>query len=156
MSYGKSFDFSRSFFEQFQIFSDRIPKQGLVMQDCENSEYLNFVYKVKNCYLIFAASLNEDCYYGNRVIECKNCVDSLLIKNSRECYECTNISDCYGCLYSENITDCRECVYLFDSIGCADCFMCTNLRNKRFYIKNQEYSREEYYKKIDEFKKKPI
>ncbi len=154
MMYGKDVDISKSFFGEFKVFSDAIPKQALVMQDCENSEYLNFVYKVKNCYLIFAATADEDCYYGNRVIDCKDCIDSFLVKNARECYECTNISDCFGCYYCENITDSRECEYLFDSVGCAECFMSTNLRNKRFYIKNKEYLKEEYYALLEGYKKK--
>ncbi len=154
LSYGKDLDFSRSFFEQFDELSRKIPKQALVVQNTENSEYLNFVYKVKNCYLIFAATLDEDCYYWDRVIDCKNCVDSLLIKNCHNCYECINTSNCYWCTYSENSIDCKNSDYLYDSIWCVDCFMCINLHNKRFYIKNLEYSKEEYFRQINEYKKK--
>ena len=63
LDYGKIFDFSRSFFEQFEELALTTGKQALVVQECENSDYLNFAYKVKNCYLIFAATLDEDCYF---------------------------------------------------------------------------------------------
>jgi len=63
MSYGRDFDFSKGFFEQFQEIFQAIPKQALVVKECENSEYLNFAYRVKNCYLIFASGRDENCYF---------------------------------------------------------------------------------------------
>lgn len=33
---------------------------------------------------------------------------------------------------------CKDCE------GCSDCFMCINLENKKFYIKNKQYTEEGY------------
>jgi ERCC4-type nuclease len=63
MYYSKDFDFNKNFFEQFLDLSQKVPKQALIVQEQENSNYLNFAYKIKNCYLIFASSEDENCYY---------------------------------------------------------------------------------------------
>ncbi len=153
IDYGLDYNSSRSFFDQFTDLFRKIPKQALVVKECENSDYLNFAYKVKNCYLIFASSENEDSYFGNRVNESKNCVDCLLVKKSEHCYECIGASQCYNCKYSERIQNCKNSSFLKDCMNCSDCFMCINLQNKKYCIKNVEYSESEYREKRDEYEK---
>lgn len=153
MSYGRGFDPSRSFFDQFHDLFREIPKQALVVKECENSDYLNFAYKIKNCYLLFASSENEDSYFGNRVNESKNCVDCLLVKKSEHCYECIGAFVCYNCQYSERIQNCKNSSFLKDCVNCSDCFMCLNLENKKYSIKNVEYSESEYREKRKEYDK---
>jgi hypothetical protein len=64
LSYGREFDFSRPFFEQFKEMCDEIPHFSLFVdpQMDENSEYTNCASESKNCYLISQAERNEDCY----------------------------------------------------------------------------------------------
>ncbi len=156
MDYGSEFDFQKNFFEQFQNLFYKVPKIALIIQECENAMYLNFVYRLKNCYHIFASGRDEDCYYGNRVNVSKNCVDCLLIKDSENCYECINTFNAYHCQYSKWIKNCNSCVFVEDSEGCNDCFMCINLENKKYYIKNIAYTETEYRAKIEEYKQVPI
>jgi hypothetical protein len=63
MDYGRDFDFNSTFFAQFASLFQEVPKQALVVQEQENSNFLNFAYQVKNCYLISASSMDEDCYF---------------------------------------------------------------------------------------------
>ena len=67
MSYGKDFDFNRTFTEQFDELMHAVPHISLINKGCENSYYTNFALYQKNCYLIFGGSwYNEDCLYGRR------------------------------------------------------------------------------------------
>lgn len=64
--YGKSFDFNRPFFDQFDELLQNVPHPALwnnFLLD-ENSRYTNYGGNNKNCYLIFHADKNSDCYYG--------------------------------------------------------------------------------------------
>ena len=151
MKYGREFDFSRGAFEQFGELMKEIPKQALIAKECENSEYLNFVYRIKNCYLIFAATLDEDCFFWNRVIRAKNCVDSLLVTDSENCYQCISVSKSYNCHYSERVDACRDSKFITDCSGCQNCYMCVNLTNKKYYIKNISYSPVDYKKELEKY-----
>ena len=42
MEYGREFDFSRGFFEQFGEMMREVPKIGLSVENQENSEYSNY------------------------------------------------------------------------------------------------------------------
>ncbi|MBU1151222.1 hypothetical protein KJ632_00160, partial [Patescibacteria group bacterium] len=46
--------------------------------------------------------------------------------------------------------ECRDSWFLYDCRGCSNCFMCWNLRNKQYCIKNKQYSREEYERIVGE------
>jgi hypothetical protein len=151
--YGSDFDFGKSFFYQWYDLSLRVPRQALIAKDTENSEYTNFVWKVKDSYLISAASFDENCYYGTRVTKSKNCVDTFLVKESENCYECIEVNNSYHCLYSEILSECRDCTFCQDCIGCQDCFLSVWLRNTMYCIENISYTKEEYFEKKSELEK---
>lgn len=156
LEYGRDIDVTKSILSQYSELFQRVPKNALLIQECENAVYLNFVYRLKNCYHVFASWRDEDCYYGNRVNVSRNCVDCLLVKDSENCYECINAFNAYNCQFSKWIKNCDRCMFLEDSEGCSDCFMCVNLKNKRFYIKNRAYTEEDYRAKIREYRQSSI
>ena len=155
LEYGKDINFTQSCMAQFHELFQKVPRQALVVQFQENSEFLNFAYKIKNCYLIFASSEDEDCYYGNRINYSKQCIDCFLIKECEHCYECISAYNSYNCHYSTRIQKCSESQYLYDCIGCDCCFMCSNQRNKKFYFKNMPYSENEYKQILKNYCEKP-
>ena len=109
MNYGRDFDFSRSFFEQFDELMHAVPRLGIDIVNCENSYYCNFCGDDKNCYLDIAGEANEDCYFNLFVKSSKNVVDCTFVYNSTLCYECINCYDCYNVqhsTYCENSSDC--------------------------------------------------
>lgn len=142
---GMEYDSSRSFFDQFRELSLKAPKLGiLVSKDAENSEYNNHLSRAKNCYLMFGCTNCEDCYYGNYINNCKYVVDSNFVKGSELIYQGIDLMDCYNCLYCIQSTACSDSAFLFNCRNCSYCFLCTNLRNKKFCIRNKEYTKEEY------------
>jgi hypothetical protein len=55
MDYGRDFDFSKSFFEQFEELYKNVPRVCLTNthKTNENSDYVNYIINAKNSYLCF-------------------------------------------------------------------------------------------------------
>ena len=153
VAYGREYDFSKTFFEQYETLFKDVPRLGIIRQGFNTgSEYTNRVSDLKNCYLIFASNRNEDCMYGDSYWDTKNCVDCYNIHKCERCYECMDCYNCNGLKYSKECNDCIDSYFLINCRNCQNCFGCTNLRNKSYCIFNKQYSREEYLSKISQFR----
>jgi hypothetical protein len=144
LSFGRPFDFSRPFFPQFLELQHEVPRLALNVISNENSEYVNHGGYNKNCYLVFAMEFNEDCLYGYQLVKSRSCVDTSDCLESELCYEVSNVEKCHTVFFARNCSNCSSSAFLYDCKGCSDCLLCTNLRNKRNYIRNRECSREEF------------
>lgn len=145
MDYGRDFDFSRPFFEQFFELRNEVPRLALQQQKpIQNSEYCNCASRNKNCYLVFSTNYCEDCYYGSWINNCKNCVDNGYIGGCELSYDCVGCFNCYNVQYSQDSTNCKNSYFLRNCIDCQDCFGCSNLANKQYYIFNKKHTKEEY------------
>ncbi|MBI2464121.1 hypothetical protein HYV57_04140 [Candidatus Peregrinibacteria bacterium] len=143
-NYGRDFDFTRHFFEQFFELYKKIPKINFVNVASENSDYCNFSYRNKNCYLIFASHYNEDCQYGTYMWACKNCFDCLELIKSELIYEGIYSENCYQSSFIQYCFNVSDCHYCYDLIGCKNCLFSSNLRNKQYYIFNKPHSKDDY------------
>jgi hypothetical protein len=150
LDFGRDFDFSRPFFEQFAELLRTAPMLGLTGLNNQNSEFVNNAANNKNCYLIAASNFNEDCYYGNYVIYCKNCIDNLFLFRSELCYECISCSDCYRLHHCNLCTGCQDSAFLFDCRRCKFCFGCVNLVDAQYCFFNRQLDREDYFRQISE------
>ena len=146
LEYGRDFDFSRPFFEQFRELQLDVPRVALVNKQSENSQYTNHSGKNKNCYLSSVIFECEDIYYTDWAIgHCKDCIDcSYLLEGCELCYETYYAWSSHKAFYCEFIKRCENIYFCYDCINCQNCFMCWNLRNKQYCIRNQQYSKEEY------------
>jgi len=151
--YGKEFDFSRSFFKQFQELYVKTPKMSVHNAQCENSDYCNFSYNSKNCYLVFGNINNEDCQFGHIVWKSENCYDCVYTYQSELCYESTDTVNCYDVSFSQNVENCRNSHFLINCKNCVNCFGCTGLVNAKYYIFNKKYSQEKYEEMLQQFNK---
>jgi hypothetical protein len=143
--YGREFNFSRSFFEQFAELSKEVPRIALLNANSENSEYCNFTGDVKNSYLIFGPVYSEDCYYGSPYYS-KNCVDTLVLRECELCYECIDCRKLYNSFYCQDCNNSDFLLYCFDLQSCSECIGCAGLRGKKFCIFNEQYSKTDYEK----------
>ncbi|MFA5829391.1 MAG: zinc-ribbon domain containing protein [Candidatus Gracilibacteria bacterium] len=154
MKYGRDFDFNRPFFEQFKEMMLEVPVISINMHDDNvNCDYTHLSSGNKNCYLIFAASDSEDCFYTTYIQRCKDVSDCFFIFDSELCYECIDSYNCYNLQHSQICQNCRDSYFLYDCKGCSNCFGCVSLKNKEYYIFNKPYSKEEYFKKVQELLK---
>ena len=152
IEYGKDFDFSRPFFEQWNELWQSVPKLGLItLGEMENSEYSHDAMKLKNCYLTFDGEQATDCMYGETFHLLKDCVDFLWLQQSELCYEIVNCTNCYNLEYSQFCTNCSESKFLQDCVGCKNCLGCVNRCHAEYEIFNKKYSKEEYEEKLKTF-----
>lgn len=149
--YARDFDFSRSFFEQFQELQREVPRIALLTKNSVSSEYTNHASDNKNCYLVFGAINCENILNSTNTFGCQDSMDCYWISDSQLLYECIYTYKSYNCQYGLFLEDCNDCIYGFDLRGCSNCFLSSNLRNKQYYFLNQPHSKEEYFKKIKEF-----
>src|SRR6185295_17724429 len=143
---GRDFDFSRSFFDQFQELSAVVPRPALFsdfLHD-ENSAYTNYAGKNKNCYLLFDSDENRDSAYSYGMNSSRDSLDCYRVQKLDHCYETGDSNNCYGCVHTYNSENCSECTFINNCIGCSNLIMCSNLRNKKYCVENKAVTREEY------------
>ncbi len=148
LSYGRDFDFSRPFFEQFKELFHSVPQLARSAVGNHNCDYVNQCGWCKNCYLIFEADFDENCLYSNNIYDSKSCMDIYHGTKNELCYECINCQNSYNLKYSQDCKNCSDSLFLESCIGCKNCFGSVNLRNKQYYFLNEKYSKEEYFEKL--------
>ncbi len=143
----------KPFFEQMIELQKKTPHMALVSEYATliNSDYVNHAGGLKNCYLIFNADFCENVLYSTVVVRVKDSLDCHMVGESELMYEDID-STGYKLFFSESCTKCSESYFLKSCIGCDNCFGCINLRNKKYCIFNQQFTREEYFEKIKEYK----
>jgi hypothetical protein len=151
MDYGREYDFSRSFFEQFCELQLAVPMPHRRVLSGIHSDYSENAVSIKNCYLCFNAGFTEDSLYSESINRCKECVDTLKVEECELSYELFNCQKCFRTLFSSHCLECVDLAFSIDLVGCQNCFGCVSLRNKKYYIFNQPYSREEYFERIREY-----
>lgn len=151
LSYGQKFDEKIPFFEQFSELLQKVPRLAIMNKQSENSEYCNYSFANKNCYLTFGNHYEEDSVYGRYSTKNKNCMDYLWLYGSELCYECSFSKSCYECVYVHHSENSQNCFFSVELKDCKNCFFCSNLRHKEYCILNKQYSKEEYSLKLKEF-----
>lgn len=144
MDYGQDYDFTKPFFDQFQILLSKVPRTSTYNKRAENTEYGNNVIEDKDCYMLFITFANDHCYYWYTIGYCKDCVDCLWTISSQKCYECTKVQNCYECQYCLNCQGCFNSQYCTDCFNLDNCAFCIGLRNKKYYVLNKAQSKSEY------------
>ncbi len=151
MEYGRDYDPAKSFFEQFMELRNAVPLPNLSVVNSVNSDYSNWTEFNKNCYLVFAAGLNENVRFANKALRCRDTQDVLMAGDIELGHELVDCYASHSLSYSANCKSCTNSAFLFDCRNCQYCFGCTNLIGKSYCIFNEQYSKEEYKKKLAEF-----
>ena len=149
--YGTNYDFSKTFFEQFDELWKKVPRLHLAHKNnnAEGCEYANYIYHGKNVYLSYEVVYSEDILYSRQVHEGnRNCIDCENIHSNERGYELFDSSKNYNSRFLIRSNQCVDSVYLFDCNNCTDCFMSYNLRNKSYVFRNKQLTREEYLKNM--------
>jgi hypothetical protein len=154
--YGVDYDFSRPFFTQFVELAKKVPHLALVNDDgiaSLNCEYTHDWWQAKNCYICFSGWHTENVMYSFFILMGKDMMDCMNIRSKNEwLYECIISRKSYQLKYSKFCMASIDSQFLYDCRDCQNCLMCMGLRNKRYYFKNKEYSKEEYEKILKEYR----
>jgi len=149
MSYGRPYDFSMPFFNQFRTLQVAVPRVNLYRTNFTRSDYCNYGLDFKDCYLLFGGKGNERVYFANQIFNSSDSADIAFcekIEFSYELFECLGSNNLF---FSNHCEACVESYYLIDCKNCINCFGCVGLRNKQYYIWNEPHSKEEYKKFIE-------
>ena len=149
--YGRDYDFSRPFFEQFNELMREAPMIGLSIDypTLLESPHNNHAGHLKNCYLVFQADMNEDSAYGIYLKKNKTIFDCSVGMLSELCYDCMNFFKSSRCVGGRgNLTESLNCAFLRDSDNCQNCFASANLRNKQHVFFNKQLTKEVYQEEI--------
>ncbi|MDO8664378.1 MAG: hypothetical protein Q7K44_02405 [Candidatus Liptonbacteria bacterium] len=148
LSYGKEYDFSRPFFEQFKELSEKVPHYSTMVLDSNGCETCALAWRSKNCYLSLV-NTSEDCFYVHG-FKLRNSIDIYWGLNLDFSYECVDCSESNRIFFSQYADECSFSSFLYDCRNVQNCFGCVGLRNKSYYIFNKPYSKEDYAKKLKE------
>jgi len=146
--FGKDFDPSKPFFEQFAELLISVPRMALEAYQNENSPYSNFTWIAKNVYLSPSTMYSENiafcfsCWHTSELFDCYR------VDNSQLGYEILESSRCSTSRYIIYGAECLDSAFLFDCRNCRSCFMSSNLRNKSYVFRNEQLSPDEYKKRI--------
>jgi hypothetical protein len=149
--YGREYDFSKTFFEQFKELKYSIPHRALDQNERngEGCEYSNLCYTSKDVYLSFDTIASEHIKYSAHVMKFnKNCMDSFAIKANDRGYELVQASQNYNSTFLIESDQCIDSHFLYDCSNCVNCCLSSNLRNKSNVFRNKQLSKEEYEKAL--------
>jgi hypothetical protein len=153
-SYGKDFDFSRPFFEQFKELTRKVPKICALQLNNENCDFNALIAFSKNAYMSPGSYVIEDSYYLRKSQYCKDCANSNFLDHCELVCASVNCNNCYSC---SNLIDCRncsDCHYVAHASGCQNCYMCSNIVSKKFAFKNVTYPEAEYRSILEKYRNK--
>jgi len=151
LEYGRDFDFSRPFFEQYADLARAVPRLSIINSQSENSDYCNYSRSNQHCFLCFGGHENENCSYCWYNWQDKDCFDCLSVIKSELTYESNVGGGLYRSGYLEYSFDSSDCWFGYNLQGCRHCFLSSNLRNKEYYFHNEPLSKEEYERRVIEF-----
>ncbi len=120
----------------------------------ENSsgDYIHHVRNVKKSFDVYES---ENLSYSFRSLYAKDSMDNSGCGYGEVIYESVaatmnSFRDSFCFL---TIQGCRECEYSLVLKNCSNCFGCVGLTNAQYCIFNKQYSKEDYFKMIDDIKK---
>ncbi|MDD5739558.1 MAG: hypothetical protein PHO20_02210 [Candidatus Peribacteraceae bacterium] len=143
-NFGKEWDKKRSFSEQFAALIKHTPLPHLVIGDAENSDFTNYSWQNRNCYILSSSDYNEDCYYSTYLFRSRSCVDCTFVDDSELLYQCVDSKKCYDSQFLQQCQNCSDCMYCYDCHSCQNCSGCVGQRNKKYCLFNEQLTEEEY------------
>lgn len=143
--YGRDFDFSRPFFEQFEKLQREVPRMSMIILSCENSDYAPYSVNSKNCYMCVSSNYSEDVLYSYQTNSSNDCTDCSLSYHCELCYECLYCVRLYHSFWSTNCNNSSDLYFCRDCQGCSNCIGCCGLKNKSFYIFNKPSDEEAFH-----------
>ena len=145
-SFTKKYEQGESPMEKLFNLRKEFPMPSFLNRDpsCINSEYTNGGRDNKNCYFAMGCYTAEDVWYSNLVNKSRNVMDSRAVNNSEFVYDSLYSDRLYKTSSAYFSDSCTDSMFLFDCRNCTNCFGCVNLRNSKYCIFNEQYSKESY------------
>lgn len=126
-------------------------------ENVSNSKYIAFSKDIKNSERVYASSNVENSQYISasfNVLDSTEVKDSSKIQYSQNVFNSGEVLDCYGvysCKEVEgslgifNISTGKEIYFSTDLENCSYCLFCSGLKNKKFFLFNQEIDSKDWF-----------
>jgi hypothetical protein len=148
----QDYNFNVPFFIQLKNLWQKNPRlYSVKVGNLINSEYTNFSKDNKNAYLCFSVSSCEDVMYSESIDTSKNSIDNFSVTKLDNCSYNINCENNYNTHHAVKSNNCIDSYFVYDCINCQNCLISSNLRNKKYFYKNKQYSKEEYEKIISNY-----
>jgi hypothetical protein len=148
MNYGREYDFSKPFFQQFRELMRVVPRPALTGHGLVNSDYSHASISCKDCYFTFWSYFSEKSQYSYALLFSKDIFDSYVVDNSDHVYEGLHCNRLFQGRFMYYAEDSIDSAMLFDCLGCTSCFGCVNLRKQKYVLFNEQLTKEQYQEKI--------
>ena len=144
LQYGRPFDFSQNFAEQFDELKKAVPRLCIFNTQSENSDYTVHSSRNKNCYMCSSIIDDENVYFSDFIFDS---IDSI------DCFSCEGMELCSSCVFSEGCYNgdwLKLCFNVTDAMFCIDCkggsrlLGCVGRRNATNQILNETVTPEEF------------
>lgn len=122
-----------------------------------NSKYVAFSKDIKNSEKVYASSNVENSLYINVSFNILNSIeihDSSKVRYSQNVFNSDEITNCYGVYSCEevgdglgifNVSTGKEIYFSTDLEDCSYCLFCNGLKNKKFFLFNQEIDSKDWF-----------
>ena len=126
-------------------------------ENVSNSKYIAFSKDIKNSERVYSSADVENSQYVNAsfgVLDSAEVKDSSKIQYSQNVFNSGEVLDCYGaysCKEVEgslgifNISTGKEIYFSTDLENCSYCLFCSGLKNKKFFLFNQEIDSKDWF-----------
>jgi hypothetical protein len=156
-NYPLSIDFINKSNKTFFDLVYSLPLNASCNVNTQNSEGV-LLQSSSDMFDVFDSFNSQNVRHSDGAISHKDSMDFLFSGgNSHHLYMCTNVgSQSSNVKFSVSSKFCSDSEFIFNSKNCSNCFMCFGLQNKSYCILNKQYSKDEYFKKVDDIKSKMI
>lgn len=152
-SYGKEYNFSKSFFVQLKELFNTVPRfYAYHTRSLVRSDFTNFSGDNKDCYLSYSCIENESIKYSEIIDKSKNSSDCYGVQKVENCSYNIDCEGNYDTHYAIQSRNCIDSYFIYDCVNCQNCCLSYNLRNQQYYFKNNKLKKDEYEKAISELK----
>ena len=151
--FGKDYDFSKPFFQQFRELRDTVPLSALnnIHASNVNSDYCNMTSYLKNCYLCFNTDYSEDSTFSTYLEKSKRCYDVDHGYEVELCYDTIGTYKSYRVMYSSGVVESMDILFSYELRNCKNCFGCINLRGKQYCFFNKQMTKEQYFEELRKY-----
>lgn len=155
LDYGREYDFSRPFFDQLKDLWQEVPLIGLWLIESENSDYNTNCFQLKDSYMCANSDFGQNYIYGYCVEGSNYATDCAFLHKCEWCYECMDCWECYHCQFSQELRNCSDCYFSSELLGCKNCFGCHGLRQKQYYLYNEDVGKQRWEEHMQSFSRTP-
>lgn len=126
-------------------------------ENVSNSKYIAFSKDIKNSERVYASSNVENSHYISvsfNVLGSTEVKDSSKIQYSQNVFNSDEISNCYAVYSCKEVEDSlgifnvstgKEIYFSTDLENCSYCLFCSGLKDKKFYLFNQEIGSKDWF-----------